>query len=80
MTTHHIRRAVACPLLSALVFVATAVGAQQPGDNNNRPDTPGTGRFPAIKEEVASLPAHVVYRPNDLAAMTLKFYRQGDQT
>jgi catechol 2,3-dioxygenase-like lactoylglutathione lyase family enzyme len=26
-----------------------------------RPDTPGTGRFPATKEEVASLPGNVVY-------------------
>jgi hypothetical protein len=30
------------------------------------PDTPGTGVFPAVKEEVASLPDHVVYRPADL--------------
>jgi hypothetical protein len=36
---------------------------------NKRPDTPGTGRFPAIKEEVASLPRHVVYRPKDFAAL-----------
>jgi len=36
---------------------------------NKRPDTPGTGRFPAMKEEVASLPHHVVYRPNDLAGL-----------
>jgi dienelactone hydrolase len=36
---------------------------------NKRPDTPGTGRFPAIKEEVAPLPRHVVYRPKDLAAL-----------
>ena len=36
---------------------------------NKRPDTPGTGRFPAMKEEVSSLPRHVVYRPNDLAAL-----------
>src|SRR6185437_14272715 len=36
---------------------------------NKRPDTPGTGRFPAMKEEVASLPRHVVYRPRDLAAL-----------
>jgi hypothetical protein len=36
---------------------------------NKRPDTPGTGRFPAMKEEVASLPRHVVYRPKDLAAL-----------
>jgi hypothetical protein len=36
---------------------------------NKRPDTPGTGRFPAMKEEVASLPRHVVYRPTDLAGL-----------
>lgn len=33
------------------------------------PDTPGTGRFPALKEEVASLPDHVVYRPARLEAL-----------
>ncbi len=27
---------------------------------------PGTGKFPAMKEEVASLPDHVVYRPAQL--------------
>jgi hypothetical protein len=36
---------------------------------NKLPDTPGTGRFPALKEEVSSLPRHVVYRPKDLAAL-----------
>ena len=36
---------------------------------SKRPDTPGTGRFAAMKEEVASLPRHVVYRPKDLAAL-----------
>ena len=36
---------------------------------NKRPDTPGTGRFAAMKEEVASLPRHVVYRPKDLGAL-----------
>jgi hypothetical protein len=36
---------------------------------NKRPDTPGTGRFPAMKEEVPSLPHHVVYRPKDLAGL-----------
>jgi hypothetical protein len=30
------------------------------------PDTPGTGKFAAMKEEVASLPDHVVYRPAQL--------------
>lgn len=33
------------------------------------PDTRGTGRFPALKEEVVSLPDHVVYRPANLAAL-----------
>jgi hypothetical protein len=30
------------------------------------PDTPGTGRFPAMKEEAASLADHVIYRPAHL--------------
>jgi hypothetical protein len=33
------------------------------------PDTPGTGRFPALKEEIDSLPDHVVYRPSNLAGL-----------
>jgi len=36
---------------------------------NKQPDPAGTGRFAAMKEAVASLPDHVVYRPRDLAAM-----------
>jgi hypothetical protein len=42
---------------------------RQVAENNKRPDPPGTGRFPAMKEEVASLPKHVVYRPANLAAL-----------
>lgn len=33
------------------------------------PDTVGTGRYPAIKEEVPSLPDHVIYRPKDLSKL-----------
>jgi dienelactone hydrolase len=33
------------------------------------PDTKGSGRYPALKEEVPSLPDHVVYRPADLAGL-----------
>jgi hypothetical protein len=36
---------------------------------NATPDTPGTGQYPALKEEMASLPDHVVYRPADLARL-----------
>jgi len=44
---------------------AAAARAKQ----NAMPDTPGTGAFPALKEEVASLPDHVVYRPADLGKL-----------
>jgi hypothetical protein len=67
----------------ATVCAAVATAAQQPApppvdraalerqaaENNKRPDTPGTGRFPAMKEEVASLPRHVIYRPKDFSAI-----------
>jgi dienelactone hydrolase len=42
---------------------------RQIAENNKLPDPPGTGRFPAMKEEVAGLPKHVVYRPANLAAL-----------
>ena len=43
--------------------------ARQVAENNKLPDPSGTGRFAAMKEEVAALPKHVVYRPADLAAL-----------
>lgn len=61
---------------------AAAPGAPGPGaginreemqrrqeEQNRRPDNIGTGQFAAMKEEVASLPAHTVYRPQKLDAM-----------
>ena len=36
---------------------------------NKQPDSVGTGRFAAMKEEIAALSEHVVYRPRDLAAL-----------
>ena len=36
---------------------------------NAIPDTPGTGRYPAMKEESPSLPDHVIYRPADLGKL-----------
>ena len=38
-------------------------------EQNRRPDNIGTGKFAAMKEEVASLPAHVIYRPQSLEGM-----------
>lgn len=43
--------------------------ARQVAENNKLPDPSGTGRFAAMKEEVAALPKHVVYRPADLSAL-----------
>ena len=56
------------------LFEATAADAPPPTDQRAAlaetmkrqaalPDTPGTGRFPAMKEETASLADHVIYRP-----------------
>ena len=69
-------------LAVAATCVSARVAAQQPAppqpdraalerqaEINKRPDTPGTGAFPAMKEEIAPLPRHVVYRPRDLSAM-----------
>ena len=39
---------------------------------NTVPDTKGTGPYPALKQEVASLPQHVIYRPADLSAFSKK--------
>jgi len=36
---------------------------------NKKPDTVGTGKYPALKEMVPSLPDHVIYRPADLSKL-----------
>jgi len=36
---------------------------------NAVPDTPETGRYPAVKEVMPGLPGHVVYRPADIVAL-----------
>ena len=84
MTMHHVRHLFLRPLPIAFgtACVAVVAAAQQPAqppadraaierqaEINKRPDTPGTGRFPAMKEEVSSLPRHLVYHPRDLAAL-----------
>jgi hypothetical protein len=83
-TSQQQQRFFSRPIAVAVVTacVSTLAAAQQPAPRqpdpaalerqaelNKRPDTPGTGRFAAMKEEVASLPRHVVYRPRDLGAL-----------
>ena len=72
-------RGLAVAAVAAVAWgLATWAVAQQPpapaappppNPTNTLPDNVGTGRYPAMKEEVASLPDHVVYRPRDLAAV-----------
>jgi hypothetical protein len=75
-----LRSAAALPLLVTAIAIAqppaqappaalSEAAQRQIAENNKLPDPPGTGRFPAMKEEVASLPKHVIYRPANLAAL-----------
>jgi dienelactone hydrolase len=68
-----------CMAAAASVFAADAPPLP-PGFNpaemraameafNKMPDTVGSGKYPALKEEVASLPDHVIYRPADLSKL-----------
>jgi hypothetical protein len=55
--------------ISLIALVAGAAFGQAPPPAPAGPDTPGTGRYPSMKEEDPSLADHTVYRPADLAAM-----------
>ena len=56
-------------IVAILAIGATAAGAQPAADQNSIADTPGTGRFAALKEIDPGLPGQVVYRPADLASL-----------
>lgn len=60
-------RALLAPVLASACLHG-ALGQPDPA-RDQLPDNIGTGPFPAMKEEVASLPEHVVYRPRQLNAM-----------
>jgi predicted acyl esterase len=49
-----------------------AAAAEQRARLDAIPDTAGDGPYPALKEEVASLPDHVIYRPADLDSVKRK--------
>ena len=76
MSTGNTWRSLACKAVVMSLPLCAAMAADPPAPADPRaamlarqaamPDTPGTGKFPAMKEEVASLPNHVVYRPAQL--------------
>jgi hypothetical protein len=69
--------ALAPPLVGAaeLPFATTQTEAERVREEQQRarqeatPDTPGTGRFPAVKEEIRTPVPQVLYRPADPAAL-----------
>ena len=75
---HAATGALTLTLLGGPSLAFAQAGAAPPADERARamaemrdrqnatPDTPGTGAYPALKETVASLPNHVIYRPADL--------------
>lgn len=60
---------VAPPANPAATAEAQALAQAQRAAAAAMPDSTGTGPYPAVKEMVASLPDHVVYRPANLAAL-----------
>ncbi|HTY94142.1 MAG TPA: hypothetical protein VMC02_09655 [Steroidobacteraceae bacterium] len=87
--TKPLRAGIAGAVVAALAFTAATSAAdpaprtpavagtnaieQAMAEAAKLPDPVGSGPYPALKEEVASLPFHVVYRPADLARLgTLK--------
>ena len=73
---------IACTAAAMSLPVCAVIAADAPPATDQRaaiaemlarqaaiPDTPGTGHFPAMKEETPSLPDHVVYRPADFSKL-----------
>jgi hypothetical protein len=76
---------VALCSMGVMMVLAAPLGAQTPAPTqphfdanamraameafNKVPDTVGSGKYPALKEMVPSLPNHVIYRPADLSKL-----------
>ena len=73
MNVHAAHRAFTATVLAGVLAGALSgappLSAQRGGAQDSRPDTPGTGPYPAMKEEIPALPRHVVYRPANVPAM-----------
>lgn len=66
------RRILLASFAAAGALLAVPAAPQVPSPSEQRvqlPDSTGRGPFPAMKEELASLPDHVVYRPKDMSAV-----------
>lgn len=63
------RAAEELPFKSTMTDAERVQEEAQRARQNAMPDTPGTGRFPAIKEEIRTPVPQVLYRPANLAAL-----------
>jgi len=59
----------ALPRFSLFLILITSLTAQAQDPINDRPDEPGSGPYPAIKQIMPSLPDQVIYHPQDLDAL-----------
>lgn len=64
-----VRAAEELPFKSTMTDAERVQEEAQRARQNAMPDTPGTGRFPAIKEEIRTPVPQVLYRPANLAAL-----------
>jgi hypothetical protein len=58
-----------CIAISACALLATGACLAAQDQYADVLDTPGSGAYPALKEEVSTLPDHVIYRPAQFDAM-----------
>lgn len=63
MSRHHIVGAA----LGMAMMAAPLAAQDQPNSFDTMPNGPGTGPYPAVMTQDPALPAHVIYRPADLA-------------
>ena len=70
MTTFQGQFSITRVLTILMAFAGINLASAQPDNGTaNMPDNVGTGAWPAMKEEVNTLPDHVIYRPQNIAAM-----------
>jgi hypothetical protein len=55
--------------LACISLASAQPNPQQEAERDQRPDNIGTGPYPAMKEVEVSLPAHVVFRPQNLSTL-----------
>lgn len=69
MKTVSSRTVIGLPCLFVFCMAQSASAAQEPGKSAGAGPTVGSGPYKAIMEMDSGLPAHTIYRPDDLSAL-----------